>query len=174
MNTPQPINMDKLKSILGGAKSIMDKGDNYEKGNIDSRALTTEGINQMESEGIKRPQTQQYKNLETTKLPSVVRDIMINNPIPQGNSLSHTFNLDDVPEIVENYQKQPVSQQPITQQINNSNTFTVSEVGLRAMVNDILLEFMTKTFTQNLGEDVIKKTIGSLIKEGKIRVKKKV
>jgi len=37
----------------------------------------------------------------------------------------------------------------------------------------MLMEFMAKTFTQNLSEEVIKSTITTLIKEGKLNVKRK-
>jgi len=197
MEMPQPIDVNRLKGILGGAKAIMNKvetGD-YTTGNVDGRALNEDGVQRMMAEGITRPQTSVapqiqanqplYKNMETSNMPSAIKEAMMVTPIPQGNGVNHTFNLEDVQESPQRQQRptqfpstpktnpQPVyeQQQPIG--ANANGTFTVSESALRAIVQDMLLEFMTQTFTQNLSEDVIKKTIGTLIKEGKINVKKK-
>ena len=201
MEMPQPIDMSRLKNILGGAKAIMNKvetGD-YTTGNVDGRALNEDGVQQMMAEGITRPQTDvapimndnqpMYKNMESSSMPSAIKEAMMKSPIPQGNGLNHTFNLEDIQPQAAKQQNQRVAQQypqtpttnpqPVYEQqqqqvgANANGTFTVSESALRAIVNDMLLEFMTQTFTQNLSEDVIKKTIGTLIKEGKINVKKK-
>ncbi len=199
MEMPQPIDVNRLKGILGGAKAIMNKvetGD-YTTGNVDGRALNEDGVQQMMAEGITRPQTSVapqmqanqplYKNMETSKMPSAIKEAMMATPIPQGNGVNHTFNLEDVqPQAQQVQQRAPqqypstprTNPQPVYEQqqpigANGNGTFTVSESALRAIVQDMLLEFMTQTFTQNLSEDVIKKTIGTLIKEGKINVKKK-
>jgi hypothetical protein len=199
MQMPQPLDVSRLKGILGGAKAIMNKvetGD-YTTGNVDGRALNEDGVQQMMAEGITRPQTSVapqmqanqplYKNMETSNMPSAIKEAMMKSPIPQGNGVNHTFNLEDVqPQAAQQVQKSVAQQYPQTprtnpqpvyeqQQVgaNGNGTFTVSESALRAIVQDMLLEFMTQTFTQNLSEDVIKKTIGTLIKEGKINVKKK-
>ncbi len=196
MEMPQPIDVNRLKGILGGAKAIMNKVDtgDYKTGNVDSRALNEDGVQQMMAEGITRPQTSVapqmqanqplYKNMESSNMPAAIKEAMMKSPIPQGNGVNHTFNLEDVQAPVQQQRApqfpstprtnpQPVyeQQQPIG--ANGNGTFTVSESALRAIVQDMLLEFMTQTFTQNLSEDVIKKTIGTLIKEGKINVKKK-
>ena len=201
MEMPQPIDVSRLKGILGGARAIMNKvetGD-YTTGNVDGRALNEGGVQQMMAEGITRPQTAvapqmqanqpMYKNMESSNMPAAIKEAMMKSPIPQGNGVNHTFNLEDVQPQAAQQQNQRVAQQypqtpktnpqPVYEQqqpvgANANGTFTVSESALRAIVNDMLLEFMTQTFTQNLSEDVIKKTIGTLIKEGKINVKKKV
>jgi hypothetical protein len=122
--------------------------------------------------------------METSNMPSAIKEAMMATPIPQGNGVNHTFNLEDVQEPPQRQQRPTqfpstpkTNPQPEYEQQsiggNPNGTFTVSESALRAIVQDMLLEFMTQTFTQNLSEDVIKKTIGTLIKEGKINVRKK-
>jgi len=197
MEMPQPIDVNRLKGILGGAKAIMNKvetGD-YEVGQVDSRALNEDGVQQMMAEGITRPQQSvapqmtpdqpMYRNLESSKMPSFIKDAMVNTPIPQmGSPAGHTFNLEDVqeqtqqrapqfPSTPKTAPRQPIYEQQQPMGANPNGTFTVSETALRAIVKDMLLEFMTTTFTKSLSEDVIKKTISTLIKEGKISVKKK-
>ena len=53
MNTPPPADISKLKGILGNAKKLMGKVEsgNYETGHVDGRALTEEGIKELQSEG---------------------------------------------------------------------------------------------------------------------------
>ena len=199
MEMPQPIDVSRLKNILGGARAIMNKvetGD-YTTGNVDGRALNEDGVQQMMAEGITRPQVAvapqmqanqpMYKNIDSSRMPAAIKEAMMKSPIPQGNGVNHTFNLEDVQapqapqqqRVAQQYPQTPrTNPQPVYEQQqpiggNANGTFTVSESALRAIVNDMLLEFMTKTFAQSLSEDVIKKTIGTLIKEGKISVKKK-
>lgn len=199
MEMPQPIDINRLKGILGGAKAIMNKvetGD-YETGNVDARALNEDGVQQMMAEGITRPQQSvapqpqlygsnkpMYKNMETSKMPAAIKEAMLKTPIPQHSGVGgHTFNLEDVQDSpqLQQRQRQQFPSTPKTQprrqiyeEPNHDGTFTVSESSLRGIVKDILLEFMTSTFTQNLSEEVIKKTITTLVKEGKINVKKRV
>lgn len=196
---PKPIDVNKLKGVLAGARTIMNKvetGD-YEVGNIDSRALNEDGVQQMMAEGITRPMNQQavapqmqpnqplYKNMSTSKMPAAIKEAMMQTPIPQMQSpfQTGTFSLEDVQDIIPQ-QRQPqypstprTNPQYVTEQAqvgaNPNGTFTVSESALRAIVKDVLLEFMTTTFTKNLSEEVIKKTITTLVKEGKIKVNAK-
>ena len=194
---PAPIDINRLKGILGGAKAIMNKvetGD-YEVGHIDSRALNEDGVQEMMAEGIVRPQQPVapqmqankplYKNMATSKMPAAIKEAMMQSPIPQYSGPNHTFNIEDVQDMVPQQRvapKYPSTPQTNPRQVvyeqapvgaNPNGTFTVSEAALRAIVKDVLLEFMTNTFTQNLSEEVIKKTITTLIKEGKITAKKK-
>lgn len=133
-----------------------------------------------------------YANMANSKLPDAVKQAMMEQPIAQMSGPNHTFNLEDVldegekpmPTMQQQAQQrmqqapapQPAPQyrQPMQENvISNGNTFTVSEAALRGIVKDVLLEFMTDTFTKSLSEEVIKKTMTTLIKEGKLAVKKK-
>ena len=103
MNMPQPIDHKRLGNILGGAKAIMDKvetGD-YTTGNVDSRALNEDGVQQMMAEGITRPQQSVapqmqpsqplYRNMDTSKMPTAIKEAMMATPIPQVNGMvGHT------------------------------------------------------------------------------------
>src|SRR3989304_3861366 len=111
---PTPVDVNKLKAILGGAKAIMNKvetGD-YETGHVDARALNEDGVKEMMAEGISRPQKSvapqitdsgqvMYKNLNTSKMPKAIKDAMLNAPIPQLTGPNHTFNLEDVADLAE-------------------------------------------------------------------------
>lgn len=184
--------LSKLKNILGNAKAIMKKTEtgNYETGNVTLDTTVNgnqlvEGNNQQTYSNPSNPAPQivngkgQYKNMETSKMPSFIKEAMKNTPIPQLSMANATFSLDDVQDLIEKpVQRQQVNnQRPINEQKSN-DTFTVSESALRGIIKDVvkdeLLEFMSETFTKQLSENTIKKTINTLIKEGKIKKKKTV
>lgn len=186
MNTPPPIDVNRLKGILGNAKKIMSKVEtgNYETGNIDGRALTEEGVKELKSEGIKRPatQTQQHyddNRIQNSRLPESIKKAMIENPIAQPTGLNHTFTLDDVYDIADEKPiPVPQSRKQIVkenyQQSSQQNIGGYDENTLKNTIKDVLIEYLSNEYSKNLTEAVIKQTITTLINEGKINVKKKV
>ena len=197
---PAPIDSSRLMAMLSGAKAVMNKvetGD-YETGNV-TLDTSVDGTQLVEGAGYSNapmpvqnqtaaPQIRNgqavFKNMETSKMPDFIKKAMAENPIPQLSGPNHTFNLDDVSELVQRPQRQPVRQpqQPMRQQVAENyqpnDTFTVSESTLVRIVEDIvekkLLSFMNESYNKNLTEQAIKKTINTLIKEGKIKTKNSV
>jgi len=182
MDTPKPIDVNMLKGILGNAKKIMNKVDtgDYTTGNVDGRALSEDGVKQLQAEGVKRPTKQTGYNenrVKQSRLPESVKKMMIENPIPQPSGLNHTFNLEDVYD--EHDEKPLPIPQPRTRAVNEQYQQQqqfggYSENVLRAMMKDVLIEYLTNDYSKNLTENVIKQTINTLIKEGKITTKKRV
>jgi len=127
--------------------------------------------------------------IENSNLPDSVKKLMIEQPIPKmemGSGGGPTFSIDDVKSLVQPRQvPQQIPQQgyvqQVPQQINETsfvNTqgkmlITLTEAELDKKINDALLTFMATTFTKELKENTIKRTISTLIKEGKIKVKQK-
>lgn len=192
MTTPPPVDLNKLKGILGNAKTIMKKvetGD-FETGHVDARALTEDGVMELQAEGVRRPaqqpqfEGQQYEQaVMNSRMPEGVKKLMLERPIPQVIP-NYTFSLDDVSELSD---EKPLPR-PSTPRIapkqairenytQSSDMITVSKTELKEMVNAIvnerLLEFMTKTNNKAITEEAVKKTISLLIKEGKLAPKKK-
>jgi hypothetical protein len=189
MDTPQPVDLNKLKNILGNAKAVMNKVENnsFKTGNIDGRALTEEGVAELQSEGVSRPaaaspMTYNEEMIKNSKLPAAIKKAMLENPIPQLSGPSHTFNINDVSDLID---EKPMSypKTPKTKVVNESysngksDTITVSKTELKEMVNDLvnekLLEFFVKNHNKSITEDTVKRTITTLIKEGKIATTKK-
>ncbi len=203
MEQPSQIDANRLKAMLGGAKALMNKVEsgNYEEGNVQMDTSVTgdqlvEGsghqqqINQRPPQGIhptNNPAPKivngkaQYKNMESSKMPSFIKEAMINAPMP-AMSMNSTFTLDDVSDLVDKPMPTTMKNPPRPAQIqeqrqsvqqNSNDTFTVSETALRGIIKDIvkgeLLDFMSETFAKQLSEQTIKKTINTLIKEGKIK-----
>lgn len=192
METPAPVDVSRLKNILGNAKQLMKKVDSgdYETGHVDPRALTEDGVKELQSEGVTRPMMQQQQQqasgsvgyteeqVRNSNLPEAVKQAMINRPIQQLNGLSHTFNIEDVADLAENRAMVPTKIRKSPARItesrqDNDDLLTISRSDLDAMIDVRLLEFFTKTYNKMITEDTIKKTINMLVKEGKLTVKKK-
>lgn len=190
METPQPVDLNRLKGILGASKAIMNKVEtgNFETGHVDARALTEEGVAELQSEGISRPMTQsapvQYTEdmVRNSNLPPAIKKAMLEKPIPQLSNPSYTFNLNDVSDLVEEKKmglpKVPKTAKPLVESRGNqSDLITISKQQLNEMVdkmvNEKLLEHFTKSYNKMITEETVKRTISTLIKEGKIAPKKK-
>lgn len=193
--TPPPVDLNKLKGILGNAKTIMKKvetGD-FETGHVDARALTEEGVMELQAEGVRRPHQPQQQQFEghqyeeaviNSRMPEAVKKLMLERPIPQATP-NYTFSLDDVSDLSDekpmghpSTPKAKPRQQVIHENYGqSSDMITLSKTELKEMVNAIvnerLLEFMTKTNNKAITEEAVKKTISLLIKEGKLAPKKK-
>jgi|TARA_R110000824_G_scaffold106610_17_gene252135 hypothetical protein len=127
--------------------------------------------------------------INNSRLPDSVKRLMIDNPIPQmemGSGGGPTFSMDDIkgmgPSNPQQQQPQQYAPQQYAQQqvnetvVTNSQgkmLITLTEAELDKKINDALMDFMAKTFAKNLTENTIKKTISTLIKEGKLKVKAK-
>ena len=196
MSIPAPVDLNRLKSILGASKAIMNKvetGD-FETGHVDPRALTEDGVRELQAEGVTRPAMSNHsanvgyneQTVMNSRLPEGVKKIMLERPIPQLTGPNYTFSLDDVSELATDkpmgLPKTPKTSPKPTRQVVNesysqSDMITVSKTELGEMVKNIvnerLLEFMTKTNNKAITEDAVKKTIALLIKEGKLTPKKK-
>jgi hypothetical protein len=135
-----------------------------------------------------QPIPQTYRNLHTSKMPPSILEAMVQNPQQQKIPASlggEAFSIDDVAALVNPQGQQPQQprmnehvQQPIQSGVNQygQKTVTLTEAELDAKIKNALFEFMSTTFTKTLTEATIKKTMGMLIREGKLKVtqKKKV
>ena len=172
--TPKPVDLNKLKGILGNARAIMNK--------VDSSSNTTqqpENTDNYITEGEMLQQQQQPMNqtkqitkesIMNSKLPEAVKKAMLENPIQQTNGLTHTFSLDDVSDLVEN--KPTKRKKRVNETSTNKKGNTINEKYLRELIKDVLIEYLTTDYSKNLTEGVIKKTIQTLLKEGKIKTKR--
>tara|TARA_R110000851_G_scaffold158676_2_gene301741 strand:+ start:3928 stop:4527 length:600 start_codon:yes stop_codon:yes gene_type:complete len=193
----------KLMDMLSGAKQVMDKVEsgNYVNNSNQTLHETIGGQNPqlLESipngaEPIDNPTRQMgnsFKNLETSRMPDAIKRAMVSNPQPEMGGNGPTFSLEDVKGMVNpSFQPQNVPQpQPQPHQTSNNQAqvneskiinsqgkllITLTEAELDKKIQEALLSFMATTFTKTLTEGAIKKTISTLIKEGKIKVKPKM
>jgi len=195
---PPAADLSKLKGILGNAKAIMNKvnNNNFETGNVDASALRQDTSGYVDQGSTPTPTQNQGQHqtlgdparqmgninqaaIANSNMPEAIKKAMMENPISQP-TMNHTFNIDDVSDLIDN-KPLPLPSTPRTQSRkgmnesmvqNNNDTFTVSESSLRGIIKDVLIEYLSADYSKNLTEGVIKKTINTLIKEGKIKTKK--
>ena len=184
--TPPPADLSKLKGILGNAKAVMNKvnNGNYEEGFVDGNSLvqSTEGYVSQDNVSIDsqaarmgnatRSMGQPNKNtIINSKMPEAIKKAMLENPISQPK-MNHTFNLDDVSDLIDEKPiPAPTAKRIVNEGVVKGDMITISEAGLRDMIKDVLIEYLSADYTKNITEGVIKKTINTLIKEGKIKTK---
>lgn len=184
---------NKLKSILSGARAVMEAVDtgNYQKGNIDPTILTSSSDNLTESipNGYQEPVMSQptyhpkqhmYRNLNTTKMPKEIVQAMIENPISVPDTPFHTFELtedflhDVNPELAK---KQPIKTQsqkrttdPVQRlaETKRSSMIGLTEDQVRQIVRDEMQEIIYEYFDQRVIKEDIQIKVGSTIFSGKL------
>lgn len=187
METPQPIDLNKLKSILGNAKKIMAVVEaKSPKAPSKASAIHEEAEvrTPIYSEADERdpdygtpdlskykPSTYTAEQVMASNLPPAIKEAMIKNPIKQPTMASHTFTLEDVQGLAE---KPKTKRQTISESHRaDSDMITISRDELERLVDKRINEVLLQSYNKTLTEQAIKKTISMLIKEGKIAVKKK-
>jgi hypothetical protein len=190
MNAPAPVDLSRLKSILGNAKQIMNKVEtnNFKGGNIDPRIVNEDGISEIMSEGrmpnmvapnMSAPTQYTQEMVERSNLPPAIKKAMIENQIPTvSNPLSHSFSLNDVVDLVDKPVGYPKPRTRVNEsyeqprQSSNSNLITIDRRELDNIIKENVIKILTDSYNKTITEDAIKRTI-RLIAEGKIAIKKK-
>jgi hypothetical protein len=202
METPAPVDLNRLKSILGNAKKVMavteqkfpsktPKQTMAESYDYNSGSMYSE-YDEREpeyptyvpqqgavNENIHKPLTYDEQAVMNSKLPANIKEAMLKNPIPKLSGPPSKFSLEGLEDLVEKPKfKSPGV--PLRESSGSyqapSNMITVSLDQLNEMIdqrvekriNEVLANMYTKTIT----EQAIKKTITTLMTEGKIAKKK--
>lgn len=201
-NTPPPVDISKLGNILGKAKNIMNNekkinpvvdrnkplpppsaayedsyvetrvpiSGNQSQGMIDDnieylteaevlarRGHTPMPINHSMTKSAQlNPAQLNPEVINNSKLPEAIKNMYLNNSTHQPNT-SQTFNTDN----------------SLNEEYVGEKMITISESALKGMIKDVLVEYLTVDYSKNLTETAIKKTINTLIKEGKIKTRSK-
>ncbi len=115
------------------------------------------------------PQNGRYRNLEKSKMPDFIKQAMIDEPIDIPETPNHTFDLDDVPELVqENTQYKEKSTKPKqtkTTKINENVIRKIVKEEMEDVVRGVIEEYLDKSLVT---ED-IKIKIGNTIFGGKLK-----
>lgn len=198
METPTPVNLSALQSILAKSKQVMKKVDAEKP--IVSKGTETVGLTEsvasttpMYSERDERePMYENYvpkpaSSLEVqdyteeqvlnSKLPPAIKEAMLKKHIPKPKFTASKFSLDDVSNLIE---KKPAQQQIKTPSVPlrenttpaQSNGILVDPSVLKNMIKEAVAEYFQERYEKNITESAIKKTISVLLKEGKINPKK--
>jgi hypothetical protein len=194
METPSPVDLNKLKSILGNAKKVMkaadekfaDKKSNKRMDEGYSSAPMYDERDEREpvyhmpdmSEYSSAPQEVRDYTVEdvmNSKLPPIVKEAMLKNPIPKASMSFSKFSLEGLEDLVEKPMGRPTAKQPIreSQRSISSDMITISKTELNEMIDNRVNSILANMFAKTITEQTIKKTVSTLINEGKLTVKKK-
>ena len=195
-----PVDLNKLKAILGAAKKVMAKAEEIaptkkqtkrvnESYDDDAYPSTPIYDERDEREPVyKTPDLSNYQpttpkgytaeQVMASNLPQVIKDAMIKNPIPQLSMPPSKFSLEDLGDLVEKPTarnkniplRESTSEQKSTLR---SDMITISKAELKEMIDERVMAILVQNHNKNITEQAIKKTISTLINEGKLAVKKK-
>jgi len=195
METPTPVDLNKLKSILSNAKKIMKATDDkfqpkkqsgLNEGRVDYNSGPLYDERDEREPNYPTPNLSEYTSQEpvqsvrdyteediiNSKLPPIVKEAMLRNPIPKPTMSFSKFNLDGLEDLIEKPALKPAPKTQIRESINSSEqTINISLSRLNEMIDKRVNEVLANMFAKTLAEQTIKKTIGTLIKEGKINKK---
>jgi hypothetical protein len=193
METPKPVNLAALGSILAKSKQVMNKIESDKPVTQSKTSSITESYasGPIYNESDERdfdygvPQSSGFdpttasidyteEQVMNSNLPQNVKEAMIKNKIPRLITPPSKFTAEDISRITGaplKTQKQTLTETMIPKQ--NSDMITISKSELKEMINEGISTFFKQVYDKTLTEETIKKTINLLIKEGKISVKKK-
>lgn len=192
MEIPKPVNIDVLKNILAKSKAVMaaveEKSPSKPSRNVsegynqpsynqpvyderDEKEITysTPTLKDYQTSG--QPKMYTAEQVMASNLPPAIKEAMIKNPIPQLQMPPSNFTLEDLGDLVEKPKVRTQINERVVSQ--NSDMITVSRTELKELINESLMTFFKDSYEKTLTEAAIKKTINTLINEGKINVKKK-
>jgi hypothetical protein len=197
METPAPVDLNKLKSILGNAKKIMKAADEkfpekksskrVDEGYSSSYSSPAYDERDEREPVYNTPDMSQYtsqpkdvrdyteEDIMNSKLPPIVKEAMLKNPIPKPSMSFSKFSLDGLEDLVDKPMAKPAAKQPIreSQRPIGSDMITISKAELNEMIDNRVNSILASMFAKTITEQAIKKTVSTLINEGKLTVKKK-
>ena len=192
MDTPAPVNLNALKGILANAKKVMNKieGDKPINQKSNQKGLSESAVSsgpiydeadEREPEYVNAPAPQNdihevrdytAEQVMASKLPDVIKQAMLKNPIPRLSGPPAKFTLEDVSDLVE----KPIAKQtrrPLQESSKQSDMIMISPSQLQSMIQEGINAYFKDNYDKRITEEAIKKTINVLIKEGKVNIKKK-
>jgi len=192
MEIPAPVDINKLKGILGNAKKVMKATDerfpskinkqSVNEGYYDSGPLYSEsdekdmdfGGYPSHPQGGQTIEVSDYteEQVLNSKLPQAVKEAMLKNHIPKMTGLPSKFSLEDLGELAEKPAQRPRTQLNETR-TPQGNMVTISVEQLNEMIDNRVNKILVNMFAKNVTEQTIKKTVTTLVNEGKLTLKKK-
>jgi hypothetical protein len=179
-------NANRLKEILSRSKAVMqvteqnygstsNGNQSFEYGNEEKEIpnLTENFINNhRNSNGSVAPVNGKYRNFDKSKMPDVIKKAMMDNPIDIPETPYHTFELDDVSDLIENTNtKKTVVKETVTK--TNNNTNSVNEKTIRKIVReemeDLVRTVIEEYFDKSLMTEDIQIRVGGTTFSGKLK-----
>jgi len=177
-------NINRLKEILNKSKAVMDKAEETHGSTSNAPTTTSYGekeIPNLTEDYIKKngnratqsvsPQGGNYRNLKTSKMPKEILDAMVNNPIEIPESPNHSFQLEDVADLVNI--NETTTTQPTIHTSSNEEHIPTDGKSIRQIVReeigDVVKEVVEEYLDKSLVTEDIKIKIGNTIFGGKLK-----
>jgi hypothetical protein len=180
----------KLAEILSRSKAVMQKteieygstsnsqvsqSDNFSYEEKEIPNLTENFINSRSSAvSSVSPQNGKYRNIEKSKMPDFIKKAMIDEPIEIPETPYHTFELDDVPELVNNTQNfvtegKVKPKNNVTKTTNLNLNETVIRKIVREEMEDLVRSIIDEYFDKSLVTEDIQIRVGGTTFSGKLK-----
>lgn len=176
------------KFPTGKGNKVIDEGyggyDNYQQApmysEFDEREPVYENHHHHSDAGIEvRDYTE--NDVLNSRLPDNVKQAMLSTPIPKMNfaAVNSKFTLDGLEDLIEKPTKRPQFKSPGVPLreaagggVPTEQMVTISISQLNEIIDNRVNKILAEMYTKTISEQTIKKTINTLIKEGKITTKK--
>jgi len=153
-NTSNVSNNGTSQSQIYAEKEIPNLSENFIKNNFNTSGRSVS------------PQGGQYRNLSNTKMPKVIVDAMVNNPIEIPESPYPTFELGDVGDLInESPTEQHTTPKTTKRNVDTNNIRQIVREEIEDVVRDVIEEYLDKSLVT---ED-IKIKIGNTIFAGQLK-----
>lgn len=198
---PRPVDVSALSGILGKARQVMnvvesrepekkasksrdfDPRESYNQPMFDNSPIYSESDErepmyenyQPTTQGV--PQNLDYtpEQIMASNLPPAVKEAMLNKPIPRLSGPPSKVSAEAIAKLTGATIRKPNEARPKQRLTEgaNSDMITISRVDLQNMIDESINRFFKQVYDKTVTEETIKKTINTLIKEGKIQTKRK-
>ncbi len=177
--------VNRLKEILSRSKAVMQKTEENHGTTTNTQSysfnegeekeipnLTENYLNRNQNGNTKSvaPTNGRYRNLEKSKMPSFIKEAMINEPIDIPETPFHTFELDDVNDLISNeeYVEQPKPKrvaQTTPQSVDENTIKIIVREEMEGVVRSVIEEYLDKSL---MTED-IQIRVGGTTFSGKLK-----
>jgi hypothetical protein len=119
------------------------------------------------------PQNGKYRNIEKSKMPDFIKKAMIENPIEIPETPYHTFELDDVPELINNNRsfvtEEKVNPKKITENTNSNLNENMIRKIVREEMEDLVRSIIDEYFDKSLVTEDIQIRVGGTTFSGNLK-----
>jgi hypothetical protein len=115
------------------------------------------------------------EQVRASNLPPAIKEAMLNKPIPRLSGPPSKVSAEAIAKLTGATIRKPNESKQRRMLIENedSEMITLSRVELQNMIDESINRFFKQIYDKTVTEETIKKTINTLIKEGKIQTKRK-
>jgi hypothetical protein len=115
------------------------------------------------------------EQIMASNLPPAIKEAMLNKPIPRLSGPPSKVSVEAIAKLTGASFKKPNEVRPKQRltESTDSDIITINRVDLQNMIDESINRFFKQVYDKTVTEETIKKTINTLIKEGKIQTKRK-